>query len=122
MSNLQELAALASKHVWDGVTARIVQGERITMAIVELEPDGVVPQHRHDNEQIGMVIQGSVAFTVGEEARQLGPGGTWRILGGVPHEVRVGGQGAVVVEVFSPTRSDWEHLPVGSGHEPHWPA
>ena len=33
----------------------------------------------HENEQLGMVITGSVTFTIGDETRELGPGGTWRI-------------------------------------------
>jgi hypothetical protein len=40
-----------------------------------------------------------------------GPGGTWRILGDVPHEVTVGPDGAVVIDVFSPPREDWRAFP-----------
>ena len=37
----------------------------------------------------------------------LGPGGTWRIPPDTPHEVHVGTDGAVVLDVFSPPRADW---------------
>jgi quercetin dioxygenase-like cupin family protein len=72
VGNLEDLGALAAKTVWAGVTGRVVEGERITMAVVELEPDAFVPEHRHDNEQLGLVIEGSVTFTVGSETRKLG--------------------------------------------------
>ena len=41
---------------------------------VELEPGVTVPEHSHENEQQGMVLTGSLTFTVGGETRQLGPG------------------------------------------------
>ena len=121
MTNLQNLEALGPKPIWDGVAARIVQGDRITMAVVELAPGGAVPEHHHEHEQIGLVIQGRVAFTVGEETREFGPGGTWRIPADVPHRVTVGESGAVVVDIFSPTRSDWERIEAESARQPVWP-
>jgi quercetin dioxygenase-like cupin family protein len=122
MSHLQELAGLTAKAVWDGVTARTVEGERITMAYVELEPGALVPEHRHDNEQLGVLIEGSLSFRIGEETRELGPGGTWRILGGTPHEVQAGDSGAILVEAFSPARSDWAGLAEAPVRPPRWPA
>jgi quercetin dioxygenase-like cupin family protein len=40
----------------------------------------------------------------------LGPGDTWRIPGGVPHEVTAGPEGALAVECFTPARDDWAAL------------
>jgi hypothetical protein len=37
----------------DGITARAVDGERITMAVVDLDPDAHLPEHHHENEQLG---------------------------------------------------------------------
>ena len=71
----------------------------------------VVPEHRHPNEQCGLVIEGEVTFRIGDEERVMGPGGTWRIPGDVPHAVAVGPDGAVVIDVFAPPRQDWEALP-----------
>src|SRR4029078_2503304 len=85
MSNFQNLADLPLLQIWgDTVTARRVQGERITLAIVELEPNAVVAEHRHAAEQLGMVIRGQMHFTVDGETRDLGPGGTWPLLGDPP--------------------------------------
>ncbi|MGH3322501.1 MAG: cupin domain-containing protein [Streptosporangiaceae bacterium] len=99
-----------------------MQGNLVTMAIVELDPSVVVPEHHHENEQLGFVIEGSVTFTVGEETRELGPGETWRILADIPHHVRVGPEGAVVAEVYSPVRSDWERLEPEGVAAVRWPA
>ena len=119
-SNLVDLADHAPIHVWEGVIARRVQGEQITLAVVELAPNAIVPEHRHPNEQNGMVIQGQVRFRCGDEEHELGPGGTWRILGDVPHSVVTGPEGAVVIDVFTPIRDDWDHFDV-LDQPPIWP-
>jgi quercetin dioxygenase-like cupin family protein len=116
-----DLAALPLRQIWQSVAVRTVDGERLTLGIVELDPNAVVPEHRHDHEQLGMVLQGSVEFRAGEERRQLGPGGTWRIPSNVPHEVRVGPDGAVVVDVFAPVRRDWGDVEPVHDRPPRWP-
>src|SRR5215210_2497293 len=125
MPNLVDLADMTPIQVWEGVVARRVQGEQLTLAVVELAADSVVPEHRHANEQCGLVIEGEVRFRIGEEERVLGPGGTWRIVGDTPHQVNTGPEGAVVVDVFAPIRDDWADRPlVGSPDEPAdlvWP-
>jgi quercetin dioxygenase-like cupin family protein len=123
MSQFADLAELPLIQVWgDTVRARRVQGERITLAVVELAPNAVVPEHRHAAEQLGMVIRGSMHFTIGGETRDLGPGGTWRITSDRPHDVQAGPEGAIVIDVFSPIRSDWDALPIAKSTAPRWPA
>src|ERR1041384_5662949 len=78
MSNLRNLAEFPLLEIWgDTVKARRIEGERITLAVVELAPNAVVPEHRHEHEQMGMVITGRMHFTIEGETRDLGPGGTW---------------------------------------------
>ncbi len=122
MTSFADLDALSLLEVWgDAVRARRVQGERITLAIVELAPNAVVPEHRHAAEQLGMVIRGAMHFTIDGETRDLGPGGTWRILSDHPHDVQAGPEGAIVIDVFSPPRSDWDALPIAPKTAPRWP-
>jgi quercetin dioxygenase-like cupin family protein len=122
VANLADIAAVAPLEVWgDAVQARRVEGERITLALVELAPNALVPEHRHPAEQLGLVIRGSVHFRIDDEERDLGPGGTWRILSDHPHEVRAGADGATVVDVFNPVRGDWNALRVLEPRQPRWP-
>ena len=124
MSNLVDFASLPVIDVWGAaVRARRVEGERITLALVELAPDAIVPGHQHEAEQLGMVIEGSVHFTIGDEEREMGPGGTWRIPSNVPHQVTAGPAGATVIDIFTPTRADWDALPVSPAHPTTgWPS
>jgi len=122
MDALGDMASVPPTQIWDGIAARVLHGERLTLGLVELEPDAVLPEHRHENEQIGMVITGSITFTIGTERQTLGPGGTWRIPSNTPHEAVIGPEGAVVVDVFAPVREDWKTLPDADPRAPRWPS
>ena len=122
MSAFADLAEISRLRVWDGVSARVVGGSALTLAVIELEPSSVVPEHSHPHEQIGVCVSGSISFRIGGEEREIGPGGTWEIAGGVPHEVRVGTDGASVIEAWSPQRDDWDALETLEQAPPRWPA
>ena len=122
MSSLELLSEVAPTPIWgDSVIVRGIHGDRLTLGVVELAPDAVVPEHRHDNEQLGLLIQGTLTFTVGDETRELGPGGTWRIPSNVPHTCVAGPEGAVAIDVFAPGRADWRELEAGAMTPPVWP-
>lgn len=121
MGRFDDLQTLQLYQVWDGVAARVVNGERVSLGIVELDPGAVVPEHHHEPEQLGMVIRGKLTFRIGEETRELGPGETWAIPSNVPHEVTAGPAGAVVIDVFAPVREDWAGLEQVEPRMPRWP-
>ena len=121
MSAFESLSTLDLQRIWDGVHVRAVHGERITLGVIELDANSVVPEHSHEHEQLGICLGGSLMFRVGDEARELGPGETWSIPGNVPHEVHVGPSGAVVLDVFAPTRDDWREAPQVAARDARWP-
>jgi quercetin dioxygenase-like cupin family protein len=96
--------------IWDGITAQAVEGERTTLAVIDLEPNSVVPEHSHENEQLGVLVRGAMRMEAGGEGRDLTPGDTWRILANVPHGVSTGPEGALAIECFTPAREDWAAL------------
>ena len=120
-SAFDDLAEIAPIGIWEHVLARIVDGAKCSLAVVELDPDSVVAEHQHPNEQLGIVVSGSVTFRVGDDERALAPGGTWRIPPNVPHEVQAGPNGAVVVDVFAPPRDDWQALERDEPRSARWP-
>ena len=98
-----------------------MEGERLTLSILELAPGAIVPAHDHDAEQVGLLIRGSVRFTVDGEVADLRPGATWRNLSRQPHAVQAGPDGAIVVEAFAPVRRDWDAFPLLDPRPPAWP-
>lgn len=121
MSAFGNVSSLGLQRVWDGVHGRLIHGDRLTLGVIELDPGSVVPEHSHDQEQLGMCLTGSLKFRVGEETRELRAGETWCIPSKVPHEVQVGPDGAVVVDVFAPTRDDWRDAERVNDRKPRWP-
>lgn len=122
MSAFDDLQSISPQLLAEGYLARAVHGEQLTLAVVEVEPGAELPEHRHVNEQFGMVIQGSVVFRVSDETRTVEPGGIWRIPSNTPHMVTGGERGAVVVDIFSPPRDDWaagERLESQPTRRPH---
>jgi quercetin dioxygenase-like cupin family protein len=118
VSAFRELSEVAPIRIWDGVVARALSGSEATLATIELDPDAVVPEHAHANEQTGILLSGSLTFTIAGESRELRPGAAWVIPPHAPHSVTVGPDGAKLVELFAPARDDWgdrERLEPASG-------
>jgi quercetin dioxygenase-like cupin family protein len=121
VSAFDDLCELPLRQIWDGINARIVNGERLLLGVVELDPGAVAKEHQHEHEQLGMVIRGTITFRIGDETKELGPGETWTIPSNVPHEATAGPEGTVLIDVFAPVREDWVALePVE--REPRWPS
>ena len=121
MSVFRPLAEMPPLPIWDGILARVVEGREMTFAIVELDAGAAATKHQHPNEQLGIVLKGSITFTIGDETRTLAVGDTYEIAGDVPHEATAGADGAVVIDVFAPVRADWGALEVGDPRPPRWP-
>jgi unsaturated pyranuronate lyase len=107
--------------IWDGVLARVVNGERVSVGFVDLDPNVQVPEHRHENEQVGFVLRGSVTMVVAGQSRELTAGGTYTITSNVPHSAKAGPDGASVVDIFAPIRADWEKAARVDAFPGRWP-
>ena len=121
VSAFADIGSLGPQRIWDGIVGRTVHGERVSFSLLELDAGAVVPEHSHANEQVGMLLEGAVTFTIGGETRDLRPGAAWTILADVPHSVAVGPEGALIVEVFSPVRDDWHAIEQQEPRPGRWP-
>ena len=104
-----------------GMTARVVNGQRITMAVIDIEPHAIAEEHHHENEQLGFIIAGTLTMRIAGESRELNPGDTYAIPSNVLHDAKAGPEGATVLDVFSPVRADWEKLPRAEPFPGKWP-
>ncbi len=93
--------------IFPGVDIFTMAGQQIMLSVVELAPRAVVEAHSHPHEQIGILLEGELTFTIGDEQRVLSPGDAWRIPGGVVHEVMAGETAARAIDVFHPVREDY---------------
>ena len=65
-----------------------------------------LPMHEHPQEQTGYLVSGHLRLTIGRDTRDIWPGDSWSIPGGVCHGAEVL-ENAVAIEVFSPVREDY---------------
>jgi quercetin dioxygenase-like cupin family protein len=121
VSAFDELGRMEPLRIWDGVAGRAVQGANMTFSVIELDANAHIPEHAHENEQIGVALAGSMRFRIGDETQEVKAGTTWTIPANVPHEVEVGPEGCVVVEAFAPGRADWHGLERDAPRAPLWP-
>ncbi|GAC1658654.1 MAG: hypothetical protein NVS9B1_19010 [Candidatus Dormibacteraceae bacterium] len=115
------LAAVRPYNIWPGIFAHVIIGENVSFGLIDMPPGQPVQEHSHPNEQIGFILKGSFTFTIGGDTRDLKPGDTYVIPGGVPHSGAAGPEGAVAIDIFSPPREDWERVERSAPRQPSWP-
>lgn len=93
--------------IFPGVQIHTTAEERMLLAVVDLEPHSVVPEHSHPHEQMGYVVHGRMSFTIGDEVKVVGPGEVYRIPGGVLHSVRALDEPVRAIDIFSPVREEY---------------
>jgi quercetin dioxygenase-like cupin family protein len=89
-----------------GVKGRVVSADLVTLVVYDYAPKTIVETHKHDVEQIGVVVRGSLAMVVAGEQRILMVGDTFRIPAGTAHGARVFEEATQVVDVFAPPLTD----------------
>jgi len=94
-------------HLFPGVDIATAAGERLMLSVVRFAPEDVVPVHSHPHEQMGLLLEGTLDFTVGDERQTLTAGQMWRIPPHVEHTVVAIGGPARALDVFHPIRDDY---------------
>ena len=121
MSAFQALEKLRPIVLAEGVTARSLNGERLTLAVVDLAPNAVVAEHKHENEQLGFIVRGSMTMRIGTEVLELRAGDTYVIPSDVEHGAAAGPDGCTATDVFAPIRADWDTKERRDPSRPDWP-
>lgn len=102
-----EVSGLPSFDPIPGITMSVMTGGRVMANWVRIEPGVTVPTHAHEHEQVGLVLEGEINMTIGDETRALRPGHAYTIPGNCPHAATAGPAGCLVLDVFSPPREDY---------------
>lgn len=91
-----------------GLDRRAVYLDKLMLTFVDFEPGISLPQHSHPHEQITLVIEGRIEFTLDEELRILNAGQGVTIASNVPHSARSLDGPARVVDAWHPVRDDYK--------------
>jgi quercetin dioxygenase-like cupin family protein len=103
-----ELSSTEKKQLREGIQSRIFSGEKIMMAFMDVAPNLSDPGHDHPHEQCGIVLEGEIEMTIGDEVRLLKEGDAYFIPGGLPHGGKTFEKPCLVLDIFSPPREDYK--------------
>jgi len=95
----------------EGVQRAGYGGENVLCQFAWIQPGTAPRPHRHDCEQVVIVIEGHCHFHIEEVAHPCGPGSLLRIPPNALHWIEVTGDQAVFeIDIFAPVRPDYAHL------------
>lgn len=93
-----------------GAKSRLIAGERLLVSFIEMEPNMVFPLHRHESEQIMIVIEGSMLQTLGDKTVRVSKGDVLVIESNELHGGQVSEEGCKAIDIFVPPREDYLKL------------
>lgn len=91
------------------ISRKLVTSDRMMVAHVYIEKDGIVPKHSHHNEQISYVLEGALKFLLGEDQDEevfVRAGEVLVIPSNLPHSA-LALEDTLDVDIFNPPREDW---------------
>lgn len=81
-------------------------GDQTLMTEFMLTKDALLPEHSHENEQIGYLVSGQIKLFINDTARVINPGDSWNVPSNIKHRAEIL-ENAVALEVFCPCRTDY---------------
>jgi quercetin dioxygenase-like cupin family protein len=95
----------------NGITLKAIYSEKSSVSFLDLPAFSRIPTHHHSNEQIGVILEGEMEYTIGKETRVCGKGTAFVIPPNTPHSlVVVSNKPAKLIDVFTPRREITEPL------------
>jgi quercetin dioxygenase-like cupin family protein len=101
-----------------GVQRTSFSSPRSTVTQYRFAPHSEFPRHVHDQEQITIVQEGQVEFSVGGSVHQLTEGDWVVVEPRIEHGLTAGLRGARVLAIVSPARVLADEFDVVAGSEP----
>lgn len=84
-----------------GIWSKLESGSNLTMAFMEIAPNKEGVAHTHPFDQCGIVIEGEIEMSLGEEKKLLKPMETYFIQAGVEHNWKTAASSARILDIAS---------------------
>jgi quercetin dioxygenase-like cupin family protein len=106
-----ELKEVQELPLVNGITIKAISGSNVSVSFLEFPAYSTIPPHAHPNEQIGIVTEGALHYTINGESR-LCPAGTAFVIppNAVHSATVVSDHPAKLIDVFAPPRNIMEPL------------
>jgi quercetin dioxygenase-like cupin family protein len=82
-----------------GIFSKVKSGSNLTMAVMEIVPQKEGTEHHHPFDQCGVVVEGEIEMSIGDEKKLLGPMEAYFIPAGVPHNWKTTHSTAKILDV-----------------------
>src|SRR5882672_10963920 len=89
-----------------GIQRQMIVGENVMICRLRFAPHVVTPAHDHPHEQMTMIEQGRVLFTIGKEQRVCKAGDVLHFPSGAWHGATMLDEEVILVDIFSQLRED----------------
>jgi quercetin dioxygenase-like cupin family protein len=87
----------------------LVFREKMLLSEFHMKKGSPLPLHSYPQEQLGRLLQGRIAISVGSEKLELKPGDCWCVPGNMEHGAEII-EDPIAIEVYSPVREDyWQY-------------
>jgi quercetin dioxygenase-like cupin family protein len=116
--HLADEASGIKRKLAEGITTRIFVGDNVMLSVVRIAPHSTGTVHSHPEEQWGVLLEGRCLRIQGGQEVAVEAGAFWHSPGGVPHGIRTGEVGALVLDIFSPPREAYKRGGEGFGASP----
>ena len=83
LKNIQEVPLVS------GITVKAIHAKKCSVSFLDLPAFSRIPTHHHPSEQIGVVLEGEVEYTIENETKICGKGSAFVIPPNVPHSLVV---------------------------------
>lgn len=91
-----------------GIKRHTISGEKVTVTHVRYAPGTIIPDHRHEAEQVTILVQGRLSITIEGIQKEIEPGEVAVVPSNALHSLKsLGNEEAVFFEAFNPIRLDY---------------
>ncbi len=90
-----------------GITSHILSTERMTAIFTNMTPNGSVPRHQHEHEQIMIIAGGECDQLIKGKRYHLKAGDVVLYGSYEEHGTYVSDQGCQTIEIFAPRREEY---------------
>jgi quercetin dioxygenase-like cupin family protein len=94
-----DLKALKLDEFRPGIWSKVESGANLTMAFMEIAPNKEGTVHSHPFDQCGVVIEGEIEITIGEEKKLPRPMETYFIPAGTMHNWKTSSLAAKILDI-----------------------
>jgi quercetin dioxygenase-like cupin family protein len=100
-----KISELKGLRLLDGVTARVVTSDTMTVSNVMIKEGTILPVHSHHHEQIVIMLEGELEVTVEDDSFVMDAGMSLVLSPNMPHSGKALTD-VKVIDVFHPIRED----------------